>query len=61
MNVAPGDYVSVKNVQWIWICVGLIALIIQADFLTVPYLIPTCILATFAAIQEGHLIRTEGR
>ena len=39
----------------------LLPLIIPVDFLTVPYLILTCILATFAAIQEGHVIRTEGR
>ena len=81
--------------KWIWICVGLIALVkvvnivsgfimhntfvskhtyankatglllfllpvvIKVDFLTIPYLLLTCLTAAFAAIQEGHLIRSE--
>ena len=80
--------------KWIWVCVGLIALVkvlnivsgfivqktfvsmhtyankatgtllfllplfIQVDFLTIPYMVLTCVTATFAAIQEGHLIRS---
>ena len=39
--------------RWIWIWTGVIALI------KVPYIILICIMATFAAVQEGHLIRTE--
>ena len=81
--------------KWIWICVGLIALVkvvnivsgfimqntfvskhtyankatglllfllpvvIKVDCLTIPYLLLTCLTAAFAAIQEGHLIRSE--
>ncbi|MGM9785982.1 MAG: CDP-alcohol phosphatidyltransferase family protein [Candidatus Cryptobacteroides sp.] len=32
----------------------------RLEGIKVPAIILTCILATFAAIQEGHLIRTEG-
>ena len=39
--------------RWLWIWTGIIALI------KVPYIILVSLLATFAAVQEGHLIRTE--
>ncbi|MGN1233638.1 MAG: CDP-alcohol phosphatidyltransferase family protein [Candidatus Cryptobacteroides sp.] len=39
----------------------LLPIAIQYESIKVPSIILTCILATFAAIQEGHLIRTEGR
>ncbi|MGN1219675.1 MAG: CDP-alcohol phosphatidyltransferase family protein [Candidatus Cryptobacteroides sp.] len=39
----------------------LLPMMIQYESIKVPSIILTCILATFAAIQEGHLIRTEGR
>ena len=37
----------------------ILLLLLQLESIKVPYLILTCILAIFAAIQEGHLIRTE--
>lgn len=45
-------FIPALNVgQWLWIWTGIIALI------KVPYIILVCLLATFAAIQEGQLIR----
>ena len=29
------------------------------EVIKVPYIVLVCLLATFAAVQEGHLIRTE--
>lgn len=37
----------------------LLPMMTQFESIKVPTIIPTCILATFAAIQEGHLIKTE--
>ena len=39
--------------RWLWIWTGIIA------FIKVPYIILVSLLATFATVQEGHLIRTE--
>ena len=37
----------------------LLPMIILWESIKVPYIVLTCLLATFAAVQEGHLIRTE--
>ena len=37
----------------------LLPMVILWESITGPYLVQVCLLATFAAIQEGHLIRTE--
>ena len=37
----------------------LLPMVILWEDIKVPYLVLVCLLATFAAIQEGHLIRTE--
>lgn len=37
----------------------ILPLLIQLQGIKIPSIILTCILATFAAIREGHLIRTE--
>lgn len=37
----------------------ILPLLLQQESLKVPSIILACILATFAAIQEGHLVRTE--
>ena len=37
----------------------LLPMVILLEVIKVPYIVLVCLLATFAAIQEGHLIRTE--
>ena len=37
----------------------LLPMIILWESIKVPYIVLTCLLATFAAVQEGHLTRTE--
>ena len=37
----------------------LLPMVILMEVIKVPYIVLVCLLATFAAIQEGHLIRTE--
>lgn len=37
----------------------LLPMIILWEVIKVPYIVLVCLLATFAAVQEGHLIRTE--
>ena len=37
----------------------LLPMVILWEVIKVPYIVLVCLLATFAAIQEGHLIRTE--
>lgn len=37
----------------------LLPMMIQHESIKVPSIILTCILASFAAVQEGHLVRTE--
>ena len=37
----------------------LLPMVILLEVIKVPYKVLVCLLATFAAIQEGHLIRTE--
>ena len=37
----------------------LLPMIVLWEVIKVPYIILICIMATFAAVQEGHLIRTE--
>ena len=37
----------------------LLPMIVLWEVIKVPYIILICIIATFAAVQEGHLIRTE--
>ena len=37
----------------------LLPMIVLREFIKVPYIILVSLLATFAAVQEGHLIRTE--
>lgn len=37
----------------------ILPLLLQLESIKVPSIILTCILATFAAVQEGHLVRTE--
>ena len=37
----------------------LLPMVILLGVIKVPYIVLVCLLATFAAIQEGHLIRTE--
>lgn len=37
----------------------LLPIVILLEVIKVPYIVLVCLLATFAAIQEGHLIRTE--
>ena len=37
----------------------ILPMVILLEVIKVPYIVLVCLLATFAAIQEGHLIRTE--
>lgn len=37
----------------------LLPMVILLEVIKVPYIVLVCLLATFAAIQEGHLTRTE--
>ena len=37
----------------------LLPMVILWEVIKIPYIVLVCLLATFAAIQEGHLIRTE--
>ena len=37
----------------------ILPMVILMEVIKVPYIVLVCFLATFAAIQEGHLIRTE--
>ena len=37
----------------------LLPMMIQHESIKVPSIILACILASFAAVQEGHLVRTE--
>ena len=39
----------------------LLPMVILWEAIKVPYIVLVCLLATFAAIQEGHLIRTESK
>ena len=39
----------------------LLPMVILLEVIKVPYIVLVCLLATFAAIQEGHLTRTESK
>ena len=39
----------------------LLPMVILWEVIKVPYIVLVCLLATFAAIQEGHLTRTESK
>ena len=39
----------------------ILPMVILLEVIKVPYIVLVCLLATFAAIQEGHLTRTESK
>ena len=39
----------------------LLPMVLLLEVIKVPYIVLVCLLATFAAIQEGHLTRTESK
>ena len=43
----------------VWLVLFIIPMAILWEVIKVPYIVLVCLLATFAAVQEGHLIRTE--
>ena len=43
----------------VWLVLFILPMAILWEVIKVPYIVLVCLLATFAAVQEGHLIRTE--
>ena len=43
----------------VWMLLFILPMAILWEVIKVPYIVLVCLLATFVAVQEGHLIRTE--
>lgn len=43
----------------VWLVLFILPMAILWEVIKVPYIVLVCLLATFVAVQEGHLIRTE--
>lgn len=43
----------------VWLVLFILPMAILWEVIKVPYIVLVCLLATFSAVQEGHLIRTE--